>query len=96
MAEHSYFPRAFTVTSSQSPTANGQVNVQVVTVQDIGGDVVKVIFGLPDWEAFRKAVSDPEGFAAEQRDAARAAEARSRITLAGTPVGPQAGRRTKQ
>ena len=96
MAEHSYFPRTFGVHPGMSPNAEGgQTPVMELRFLDSGGDVVKIVLGLPDWEQFQAAVADPGAFAKRMREQAAAAEARSKIVLAGTGLGPQPGQKRR-
>ena len=95
--EIAVFPRTFGIQPGMSPTAEGgQTPIMQVVVLDVGGTVVRLTFGLGDWQAFQRAVADPDEFAKEARAQAERAEARSKLVLAGSPVGPQPGRRTKQ
>ena len=95
MAEHTYFPRTFGVAPAMSPGAEGPVAVMQMTFLDVGGDVVRILFGLPDWEPFQRAVADHVKFGEEAREQAKALEARSKIVLAGTPLGSQPGQKRK-
>ncbi len=75
--EITVFPRAFNVQPGRAPTIQGpEMDVMTVIVQDVGGDVLKVTFGLEDWEAFQKWVADPEA-------AAASAKARAQILAPG-------------
>ena len=96
MAEHTYFPRTFGVAPGMSPNAEGgQTPIMGMTFLDTGGDVVKILFGLDDWAAFQRAVADHVKFAEKGRAQRAANEARSKIVLAGAPLGAQPGQRRK-
>ena len=74
MAEHTYFPRSFGVATAQAPQQDGTTtDVMELRFQDTNGDVVKIVMGELDFEAFRVAVQDPEGFAERQRARAKLA-----------------------
>lgn len=68
--EISVFPRSFTVAPGMAGSTKGQVPVMHVVVQDSGGTVVKITFGLDDWAGFQAYVADFE-------EAARSAAARA-------------------
>ena len=69
--EISVWPRSFLVSPGKVPQADGsQAGVMRLTVQDVGGTVLHITFGLADWEQFQAAVADHEAAAA--RAAARA------------------------
>ena len=92
--EITVFPRTFGIQPGMAPTAEGQIPVMTVTVLDVGGTVVKTTFGLADWEAFQRAVADPQRFASEAKAQAEALAAREKIVLAGAgPLGPKPQRR---
>ena len=96
MAEHTYFPRTFGVSPGMSPNAEGgQTPVMTMTFLDVGGDVIRIVFGLDDFAAYQRAIADHEAFAREAKAQREALDARSRIVLAGTPLGEQPGAKRK-
>ena len=95
MAEHTYFPRTFGVAPAMSPGAEGPVAVMQMTFLDVGGDVVRILFGLDDWGPFQRAVADHVEFAKEAKAQALAAAAREKILLAPLPLGSQPGQKRK-
>jgi ribosomal protein L1 len=75
--EITVFPRAFNIQPGKAATLEGgEMDVMSVIVQDVSGNVLKVTFGLPDWQGFQEFVADPAAAAAR-------AQARAKI------LGPQ-------
>jgi len=72
--EHVVFPRQFLVTAAKA----GDTDTMAIVIQDVGGDTVRIVFGLADWPGFQAFVADHEA-------AARSAEARAQILRALPP-----------
>ena len=52
--EHVVFPRQFLVTAAKA----GDTDTMAIVIQDVGGDTVRIVFGLADWPGFQAFVAD--------------------------------------
>ncbi len=65
--EFGFFPASFAIHPGTVQTPAGEQQVMRVQIQDIGGTVVTITFGVQDFAAFAKVCADPAAAAARAR-----------------------------